>query len=703
MTESGTGWLVCGWIISGVRGPGSGGQGHRARLRCWGFALAFMVTAQLVVVMGALAVEPAERQLIKRALGGTQDGSWQWAAKLVQGVREPALVTYIKWVRLRDSDERLPFTEYRAFLEKHPDWPGLAQLQARAEEAIDESVPYAARLAFFEGRQPRTRQGRVRLAEALVSVRRNAEANALLQKSWIEDDYSVSEENYFLGLYGQHLRRQDHLARLDRLLWDGKAAAARRMFPLVDKGHQALATARLRFQAAEGGVDGALAAVPAELRNDPGLAFDRLRWRRLKGRDQEARAILLDPPAQLGRPEAWWSERAIQLRRALEAREYGVAYRLAQRHGLKDGASFAEAEWLAGWLALRFSKNPEAALRHFERMAERVKTPISRGRAAYWAGRAGAALGRKDTARKWYREASANPTTFYGQLAAANLGLDLKADASSLPNPTADQRRRFRSRDTVRLALLLCEIGEYERAGTFLNKLASDSTSLIETELVYELGLACRRPELLLRAARAAAREGDIDIRATHPVPSVRSFLERIKGRPEPALLLAVARQESLFDQRAKSSAGALGLMQLMPSTAKAMAKDLGVGFAEQKLLSDPEFNVRLGGHYLGRQIARFDGEEVLAIAAYNAGPSRVAQWLQQLGDPRGKGIEQLVDWIELIPFAETRNYVQRVIENRAVYRLVLKNGNTRTIRAVGRGELREAHDDRAPDPEKDS
>ncbi|HET6469874.1 MAG TPA: lytic transglycosylase domain-containing protein, partial [Geminicoccaceae bacterium] len=363
-----------------------------------------------------------------------------------------------------------------------------------------------------------------------------------------------------------------------------------------------------------------------------------------------------------------------------------------------DGTSFAEAEWLAGWLALRFVKQPEAALGHFERMAERVRTPISRGRAAYWAGRAAAALGRRDAAARWYQVASAQPTSFYGQLAAANLGLDLRPQAGSGASPTAEQRRRFRGRDTARLALLLCELGEYERAGVFLTKLAGDAVAdAVENELVYELGQACRRPELLLRAARAATREGDVDIRATFPVPAVPGFLERVKGRPEPALLLAVARQESLFDPRAKSSAGALGMMQLMPATAKAMAKELGVGFAEHKLLADPEFNVRLGGYYLGRQIARFDGEEVLAIAAYNAGPSRVSQWLQQNGDPRGKGVEQLVDWIERIPFSETRNYVQRVLEGRSVYRLVLQDGNTRTIRAVGRGVLREAHDESQP------
>ncbi|HET6468223.1 MAG TPA: hypothetical protein VFG43_07585, partial [Geminicoccaceae bacterium] len=292
-----------------------------------------LLATQLLAAPPAAALQPAERELIKRALGGTRDGSWQWAMKLVQGVKEPALATYISWLRLRDASERRPFAEYRRFLEQNPHWPGLQQLQARAEEAIDESVPHAERLAFFKDRAPRTRQGRVRLAEALMSVRRTDEASLLLERTWIDDDFSVSEENYFLGRYGQHLTRRDHLARLDRLLWEGKAASARRMFPLVDKGHQALANARLRLQAAEGGVDGAVNAVPASLRNDPGLVFDRLKWRRLKGRDEEARALLLDPPAELRRPDLWWNERAIQVRRAIDAREYATAYRLARRHG----------------------------------------------------------------------------------------------------------------------------------------------------------------------------------------------------------------------------------------------------------------------------------------------------------------------------------------------------------------------------------
>jgi soluble lytic murein transglycosylase len=644
----------------------------------------------------ALALDAAGRDNARKALLGADAGKWDWAAAMARRSGEPLIAAYVRWVRLRDGQGAPSFAAYRDFLAAHPGWPSEGRLQANAETAMPEATPAAERLTFFDGRSPVSREGRLRLAEALLATKRRNEAAAILRRSWVEDDFSRVDENYFLGLYGNELTRADHVARLERLLWDRSVDAARRMLPLVDGDRRALANARIQLQQSAPGVDGAVRAVPASLRGDAGLAFDRLRWRRLKGRDADAREILLNPPARLVRPNLWWGERAILARQAIDAKQFKIAYRLLNGHGLSEGAGFAEAEWLAGWLALRFVDDPATALGHFQRLADGVRTPISRARGTYWAGRAAAALDRAGEARRWYAAASGFPTTYYGQLAAGELGLRLTAQAAA-SGAAADDGRVARL-ETARMLRLLCELGEYERAVPFVTKLAGDAQGdAVAVDGVLRLATACGRAHIAVRAAKGVTRDREPDIRASHPVPRVRSLAGRQLHDPDAALRLAVARQESLFDPEAKSRAGALGLMQLMPATARAMAKALGLKHDPGRLTRDPEYNAQLGSAYLQRQIRRFDGEVVLALAAYNAGPARAARWIEQLGDPRRRDAYGLIDWVELIPFAETRNYVQRVLESRAVYELVLAAPDAGAIVAVADNRQREALNEQPP------
>lgn len=666
-------------------------------------AACLVAALQLAAAPPAQALDAAGRDQALKAMAAADTGQWQWATATARRSGEPLVVAYVQWLRLKDAQDNPPLAAYRDFLQAHPGWPMESRLLANAEESIDEGTPYAERLRFFEGREPRTRKGRLRLAEALSAAGRRAEAVALLRRSWIEDDFPKADEDYLFGLYGDDLTRADHVARTERLLWERKTAAARRMLPLLDKDRRAWANARIQLQESAPGVDGALRAVPASLSSDPGLALDRLRWRRAKGRDAEARAILLDPPAKLGRPDLWWEERAPLVRQAIDTKDYKTAYRLVVGHGLSEGSAFAEAEWLAGWLALRFNDNPAAALAHFRRLGEGVRTPISKARAAYWAGRAAAAAGRKAEAQRWYTTASGFPTTYYGQLAVGELGLQLAAREAKNAAFAGDDGRVARL-EPARMMRLLCELGEHERAIPFVARLASDAQGdPAATAGVLRLATGCGRAHIAIRAAKGVTVDREPDLRASHPVPRIRALSGRQLRDPEPALRLAVARQESMLDPVAKSRAGALGLMQLMPATAAAVAKELGIKHDAGRLTRDPEYNAQLGSAYLHRMVRRYDGELVLALAAYNAGPGRASQWIGQLGDPRRRDAYGLIDWVELIPFAETRNYVQRVLENRAVYELVLAHPEAARLVALPSDKRREALNTEPDDGADDS
>lgn len=624
------------------------------------------ITAFVWAFGSAHALNPKNRNAVRDAFRAAEHGEWQRAFRLVEGVTDPLPAKALRWLRMIEEEGPESFDDYARFLITNPDWPLQEQMQFLAERRIIDPADHALIRRFFRDRPPLTTRGHIRYAEALLDVGEDERAAGLLRRAWVEGDFSRSEGRKFYDLYGHLLGEDDHVARLDNLLWDYRRRSASRMLELVPAGHRRLGEARLRLQRRQHGVDRAIAAVPGELRNDPGLVFDRLRWRRQKRRHDDAMEILLDPPAELDRPGMWWFEREFQLRRALRQRDFDLAYRLASRHGQKEGRDFAEAEWLAGWLALRFVDLPREALRRFERLYAGVTTPISRARAAYWAGRAAAALEDHEHAATWYHRAMRLPITYYGQRAAEELGEPLPG-LDVLP-PTRAQRTAFESKELTRLVRLLIGVEAREHISPFLIRLAGDAATPSEVGLVGDLAAASERPDLVTMVGKFAAYDGIINAEVAFPIPDIEAMTEPIRGQPDPALVLAVARQESLFDTRVMSRAGARGLLQLMPRTASLMARDLGLRYNTGLLTWAPEYNVRLGRHYLGRMIERFD-ELGLAFAAYNAGPSRVERWLDLHGDPRGRGRHALIDWVELIPFDETRNYVQRVLENHVVYR----------------------------------
>jgi soluble lytic murein transglycosylase len=408
--------------------------------------------------------------------------------------------------------------------------------------------------------------------------------------------------------------------------------------------------------------------VPKSLRSHPGLLYEHVRWLRQRGDDDEARGILLHLPQETGRPDLWWSERSVQARRALALGLNADAYRLASENGLSEGPSFAEAEWLAGWIALRHLNNPGQARHHFAAMSAKVASKVSKARGAYWSGRSYEAMGLVEQARTNYSQAARHGTSYYGQLAAARLGNARPRLVEPTPSPEDDTA--FRGKEMVRLVRILSELGRPDLADPFLERLDETSQSAGQQALAIALAHEIRRPDVAVRLSRRARRDDANFLTLGYPVITLPGG-----NAPERALTLAMIRQESAFNTNAVSRAGARGLLQLMPQTAKVVAKSLKMKYTEDRLNADPAYNLELGRSYMDRQIADFRGSYVLAIAAYNAGPGRVRYWMRTYGDPRTSDID-VIDWVESIPFTETRDYVQRVIEGVQVYRLRLGEKN---------------------------
>ena len=613
----------------------------------------------------------AQWRAFRAALDAASRGKWKQAAGSAERAKHPLASAVIDWRRLQSLDADISFAEIESFLKVHPDWPDRSTLVRRAEELMPATYPDRAARAWFARFPPLTGPGKQRLAEVLVADGEADAGRRLLHEAWIEGDFPEDLERRFLKRHRKALGAEDHNRRLNRLLWDERRGAAQRLLRHAGKAERRLAEARLRLMGRKRGVDRAIRQVPRDLRSHPGLAFERVRWRRLKGKDAGARELLLDPPAELGRPGKWWFEQSYQIREAIKRGLFDEAYAIASRHGQTADGPFSEAEWLAGWLALRFLNRPKDASRHFQAMYERVRFPISRARAAYWSGRAAEASGDGSLAAEWFRRAAGHPTTFYGQLAGKVVSVDSRLPDAE-PAIAPEERERFEARTLVQAVRILGEAGDFETMRTFVTHLSRGARTPGEHLLVSRLGLAYGAPHISVAAAKRAWRNGVPLVAEAWPLAFGRDDLDRVSGAPELALLLGLARQESELDPQAVSRSGAMGLMQLMPATARQVSRKLGLAYSRSRLRTDRGYNIALGSTYLAELLETFRGDRTLALAAYNAGPNRVREWLRTYGDPRSDRVDP-VDWIELVPFAETRNYIQRVLESAAVYRHRLK------------------------------
>jgi len=620
--------------------------------------------------VAATPLSPAEIAAFSTALKAIDDSRWADARAAVANFRNTLLDRYVAWSILRAAPRtEASFATTWRFLREQPDWPEPEVLRRQAEERIGPETPATEVVRYFTAFPPLTSTGHMRRLEAAGTAAPNDVAR-FARDTWQNATLRSSDENDFLNRYAQFLTGPDQVARFDRILREGRHPVARDLVPKLPPDYLPVANARLAM--ATRAADAATlvrALAPARL-NDPTLRFERMQWIRRTGTLDEAKAALAGPiPNQ---NDAWWNERNLVVRALLDADRPADAYAVAVGHGLTKGVSFAEAEFLAGWIALRQLKKPAVALKHFSTLYDGVSTGISKSRGAYWLARTYEAANQTKDANDWYGHAAGHGQTFYGQLAAKKLqGVSPKFPVD--PVPTAADKQALAGRELAAMARYLGQVEEYDRARPFLLRLARSVTSPGEVALLAQLALDLKRPDVGLTVARRGAENGVVLFDAAFPIVDLGST-----GSIERALALALAKQESSFNAGAVSTSNALGLMQLLPTTARDVAGRLKVPFIESKLTRDPAYNVQLGSQYLAEMLQRFGGSYELALAAYNAGPNRVARWIEAGGDPRTAKVD-MVDWIELMPFRETRNYVQRIMESLNVYRDRL-NGQFRSV-----------------------
>jgi soluble lytic murein transglycosylase len=618
--------------------------------------------------------------IYKQAFAAIEKDRWKDARRLAATAKDPLPGKVIQWLDLTRPGPGRDFKEMSEFLKANPDWPLRYTLTQQAERAMPEYLKPQDILKWFGERDPTTVEGAIKLAGALSATRQERRAEQVVRTAWIERDFSKDDEQVFLQRFGHLLHTQQHWARLDRLIWDGERDQALRMLDRVDPGREKLAEARLKLAREAKDALAAVAAVPPELRKDPGLIFEHARMLRRQDKFNQAAALLDPPPQGVLRPDAMWAELKRAGRGLLNEGNVSAAYRLAAAHGATSGETFAEGEFMAGWIALRFLKDAPTAMRHFTALYAGTTSIISQSRGAYWAGRAAEQMGDMAKAQDWYKTAAKGMTTFYGQLAAAHLGDGRQVQLSGTAKPTAQEKALFDKKELVRGVRMLSALGERDRTRLFLSRLMELSSRPAEYQLVAALAMEIDRKDFAVAVAKEARMRGTEMIDFLYPVIKLPSGTN-----PEPALVLGVIRQESAFDVAAVSSAGARGLMQLLPGTAKGVAKQAGLKYAQKRLTTDSHYNITLGQAYLDELLSRFGGSYVLTAAAYNAGPSRVREWIAAYGDPRDRSTD-VIDWIESIPFDETRNYVMRIIENTQVYRARLNNGvaNLRITQDLG-------------------
>lgn len=608
------------------------------------------------------------------AITATRQGDWPLALQTARRASDPVAGEIVLWERLRA--EQGDWEDYRDFVTGNPDWPGLALVRRNGERRMPKGLGLEEVTAFLGDAPPQTGSGSLRFAEALAAAGREAEADAEIGRAWRELSLTAHEAGRFRAEWSVPIAAQ-HVARLDNLLWRGLTREAEAMLDLVDPGLAKLAEARIAVRRDADGLMARIAAVPGNLKADPGLAYERYLYRVNKGRWDEAEAYLLEmstDAALLGRPEMWMERRANLARQVLRRGAVDDAYVLAANNFGGEGADFADAEWVAGFIALTRQDDPQAAVGHFIRFRDTVATPISLGRAGYWLGLAHAGAGDADAAEAAWAEGARHQTSFYGQLSAERAGLG--ADPALAGSGEAPDWREapFRDSEPVRAALLLHAAGEDGMVRSFLRHAAEGQPAEVRAgiaQMAIDIGL----PHVGIRIAKDAAADGMILSEQYYPLHAISEA-----SWPVPTeFALAIARQESELNPAAVSPAGARGLMQLMPATAAQVAAQNGLTYDGDKLIDDPLYNATLGTDYLARLLRQFDGSYVLAAAAYNAGPGRVREWLGAYGDPRQDAVDA-IEWIETIPFSETRNYVMRVLESLHVYRARL-SGETGDFR----------------------
>ncbi|WP_179378714.1 lytic transglycosylase domain-containing protein [Jannaschia marina] len=638
----------------------------------------------LAISLGAAPGPARATPTLEAGLAALRSGDEEASRAALARAQDPVVRDLILWHLLRDR--KGTFREGEDFLARNADWPGLPLLRTRVELDMPFVLSPGEVMEFFTGEPPRTSRGALMLAIAERAAGDETAAEITAIDAWLTKPMPSSSEAGFLEVFGDILRPFD-AARLDAMIWSGDLQSADRTLARVRGPEAALARARIALRDGRDGVDSLIEAVPEALRDHPGLAYERFRWRLDRGRTDGALELLFayDESADtLAEPTAWGQHRERLARGLMQDRRVEDAYRVAANHHLPDGdGDIAANEWLAGYIALRFLDRPETAAEHFRTFDANVASPISKGRAGYWLGRALEATGDAEGAGAAYAAGARFQTSFYGQLAAERAGLPvdpLLTGTETFP-PLAETG--LGDSTVLAAARLLDGIGERNLAERFATHMAETLPRAEIGTLIDVILDDFDDPHIALLTAKRAAQAGHELHRGYFPVTD----LATIDSPVAPELALSIARRESEFDPVVVSSAGAMGLMQLMPGTAREMSGLVGLPYRQSALTTEPLYNARLGTTYLNELEIEFGFSPVLVAAAYNAGPSRARRWSGRLGNPANAG-DDIVDWIEDVPFSETRNYIMRVTEGLLPYHAQLTGevGEQRLLGWLTRG-----------------
>ena len=610
----------------------------------------------------------------KQAISFMEKSNWKDAKKVAKKARAKSIYNFIEWRHLLTLGNKASFTEYKQFIENLDDFPRFDRIKYLAEHKIslNNQTPEEI-INWFNKHEPMSGFGEMMLGESLIKIGNSEKGLKLIKKGFIRADLSKGDLIYFRKKFKKYLSKDDYIKRADYLAWENKYWDLKRMLRYLPKDYQSLYTARQLLMTRGYGVDAAIKKVPQKMKNDPGLNYDRLKWRRKKGRVDSSLEILLNiknTKDYMVRPDKWWVERFILARSLIYKKRYETAYKLTSNHALSEGPEFAEAEWMSGWIALSFLNDPLLAKNHFIKFYNNVGYPISLSRGAYWLGRTFEKLKNYDESIKWYLEGSKYLTTYYGQLSHMKIKPNEKFQLSALKEIDKSYIQEFYKKKLVATVYLLNDLKKSKYTKHILRYLANENIGKGSEILAAKLATDISRFDFAIQVSKIASYQKRFHNKYNYPIISTPSKVGKRKI-PDAALILSIIRQESEFDISANSRVGAQGLMQLMPYTAKTVSKQAKLGYSKSKLTKSPEYNINLGSFYIAGLILEYDGSYPFAIAAYNAGPKRVKYWKKLNKNPQKNQIDY-VDWIELIKFKETRNYVQRVLENANVYRYMI-------------------------------
>ena len=604
---------------------------------------------------------------------------WKSAIKSTNRIKDKEFKNLVNWLYLKEKRNAASFDEYTKFIEENKDYPRINRLKYLAEHKINLSSTSASTIiGWFDTETPLSGFGEIKLGEAYLLKGRIDEGSELIKKGWITASLSSKDLRYLNKKYRKILNSSDHIKRAEYLAWDYKYWDLKRILRYLPKDHRALYNARQILMSSSYGVDKAISDVPEKFKSDIGLRYDRLKWRRRRGRVESSLEIINNAPNDnnaLVRADLWWKERQIISRSLIYKKKYQLAYDVSKNHSLNkdnenEGPAYAEAEWMSGWIALSFLNNPKVAIEHFNNFYKNVGYPISLARGAYWLGVAYEKIGNDNLSRKYFKEGSKYLTTFYGQLSYEKVNPFEEFQLNDDSKYSEEYKKKFNKNPLVRHVLLLKELNKSSLSKDIVKHLATLDVENGSEVLAAELATKVGRYDYAIQISKKASYEKRFINKFNYPIIATPEIING-KSMPSQEIILAITRQESEFDPKANSYAGAKGMMQLMTYTAKLVSQQMKVPYSKSKLTADPEYNIRLGTYYFNSLLNEYREIYPFAIAAYNAGPKRVRYWRKINGDPSKNKIDY-VNWIELIKFKETRNYVQRVLENANVYKYML-------------------------------